>query len=89
MSDNNELKVYCKRLNKQTKKYEEIWVVPKNIIINGITLEEHLNDLNEKILEADNLAKENIAKMEHLEKVFADTIRGFITKWENYSILFQ
>ena len=52
---------------------------------NGKTLDEYLSEIKQEIVEANAKASENIERMNNLENVFAETIRGFITKWlENY-----
>ena len=52
---------------------------------NGKTLEEYLSEIKQEVVEANAKANENIERMNNLENVFAETIRGFITKWlENY-----
>lgn len=52
---------------------------------NGKTLDEYLSEIKQEVVDANAKANENIERMNNLENVFAETIRGFITKWlENY-----
>lgn len=53
---------------------------------NGKTLGEYLSEIKQEVVEANAKAQENIERMNNLENVFTETIRGFITKWENYLI---
>jgi hypothetical protein len=47
---------------------------------NGKTLEEYLGEIKREVVEANAKASENIERMNNLENVFEETIRGFITK---------
>lgn len=47
---------------------------------NGKTLEEYLSEIKQEVVEANAKAQENIERMNNLENVFTETIRGFITK---------
>lgn len=52
---------------------------------NGKTLDEYLSEIKQEVVDANAKANENIERMNNLENVFEETIRGFITKWwENY-----
>lgn len=48
---------------------------------NGKTLDEYLSEIKQEVVEANAKASENIERMNNLENVFTETIRGFITKW--------
>jgi len=47
---------------------------------NGKTLEEYLSEIKQEVVDANAKASENIERMNNLENVFEETIRGFITK---------
>ena len=47
---------------------------------NGKTLDEYLGEIKQEVVEANAKASENIERMNNLENVFTETIRGFITK---------
>ena len=76
MSNKKELKVYCKRINEETKKEETLWVVAKNVLVNGLTIDEHLNSLNNDITK---LGDENKALKEEV-KGLKDKLIVFLKK---------
>ena len=47
---------------------------------NGKTLDEYLSEIKQEVVDANAKANENIERMNNLENVFEETIRGFITK---------
>ena len=84
MSNKKELKVYCKRINEETKKEETLWVVAKNVLVNGLTIDEHLNSLNSDIakLETENrILKEEIKDIKDKFIIFLKKIGG-LNEWK-------
>jgi len=74
----------------ENKKVVQKYVPTEKLeLANGVNLGEFLNGQNERIEKLERDLEDYKKRADKLEIIFSETIRGFITKWENYLILFQ